>query len=310
MPRFPSGILATAVIPWDDRGEFLEGLFVAQVRHMAAHLTPNLYVFGTACEGYAVTDTLFDRITRSFVGAMRAAGAEPMVGVISLSLPTIIERIALARDLGVRRFQLSLPAWGALADSEVETFFRETCGRYRDCQFLHYNLMRTKRLVTPAEYGRLAAAHPNLVATKNSTDSIDRVTELMRLAPDLTHFLNESVLPYASLLGECGLLASVALTNGGQCRRFFQACQGRDTVTATRLLAEIHGVTRALIGSVDGPARIDGAYDKMLWKLHDPRFPLRLLPPYEGASDDQFRRFAAALKDQYPAWLPASTVSG
>ena len=31
---------------------------------------------------------------------------------------------------------------------------------------------------------------------------------------------------------------------------------------------------------VDGGPYIDGAYDKVLWKLHDPEFPLRLLPPY------------------------------
>jgi hypothetical protein len=35
----------------------------------------------------------------------------------------------------------------------------------------------------------------------------------------------------------------------------------------------------------DGRSAIDGAYDKVLWWLHDARFPLRLLPPYYGASE-------------------------
>ena len=63
-----------------------------------------------------------------------------MVGVISLSLPTIIERIERARQMGIRHFQISLPSWGALSDSELKTFFKETCGRFPDCSFLHYNL--------------------------------------------------------------------------------------------------------------------------------------------------------------------------
>jgi hypothetical protein len=43
-----------------------------------------------------------------------------MIGIISLSLPTIIERIERAQAMGARRFQLSLPSWGALRDSELD----------------------------------------------------------------------------------------------------------------------------------------------------------------------------------------------
>src|SRR2546427_10421735 len=39
MPRYPACIMATAVIPWDERGEFVEDLFRHQVRTMAAKLT-------------------------------------------------------------------------------------------------------------------------------------------------------------------------------------------------------------------------------------------------------------------------------
>ena len=169
MKRFPAGIMCTCVVPWDEQGQFLEPLFVDQVRAMLT-LTPNLYIFGTAGEGHAVSDRQFEQVARSFHTGMRAGGAEAMVGVISLSLATIQERIELCRGMGIRRFQISLPSWGALTDAEVGTFFREVCGRFRDCQFLHYNLLRTKRLVTPEQYALLAAEHKNLVATKNSTD--------------------------------------------------------------------------------------------------------------------------------------------
>ena len=54
MRRFPADIMCTCVVPWDERGEFLEPLFVDQV-HRLLELTPQLYIFGTAGEGHAVT---------------------------------------------------------------------------------------------------------------------------------------------------------------------------------------------------------------------------------------------------------------
>ena len=302
MKRFPAGIMCTCVVPWDEQGEFIESLFVDQVRGMLK-LTPHLYVFGTAGEGHAVSDRQFERIARVFHEAMRAGGAEAMVGVISLSLPTILQRIDFCRTLGVRKFQISLPSWGALTDAEVGVFFRDVCGRFRDCQFVHYNLMRTKRLVTPQQYAELAAAHPNLVATKNTTDSIARLKGLMELSPQLQHFPGEDGYIYASQLGECGLLASIA-TNHAACRSFFEAGQRGDLPTLLELHGEIAKLIAALIRAVGPNCHIDSAFDKMLWKLQDERFPLRLLPPYQGATDEGFRQFAQAVRTQTPRWAP------
>jgi len=42
-----------------------------------------------------------------------------------------------------------------------------------------------------------------------------------------------------------------------------------------------------------------------LWWLNDRRFPLRLLPPYQGASLPAAERFAAFLEENYPHWSPS-----
>ena len=52
-------ILATACVPWDAQGRFLESIFRRQVRQLHAAGYENLYVFGTAGEGYAVTTAQF-----------------------------------------------------------------------------------------------------------------------------------------------------------------------------------------------------------------------------------------------------------
>ena len=130
--------------------------------------------------------------------------------------------------MGARRFQISLPSWGALRDAELDVFFQETCGRFPDCEFLHYNLQRAQRLITPAEYGRLAERHPNLVATKNSTTDESRIQGLLAEAPQLQHFNTEPGFAYASTLGECGLLISLASMNLKLGQAYFRAGRDRD----------------------------------------------------------------------------------
>jgi dihydrodipicolinate synthase/N-acetylneuraminate lyase len=307
MKRYPSCIMSTCCVPWDDRDRFDESIFRRGVR-LALAGTPHLYVFGTAGEGYAVTDRQFDEIVTAFADEMRRSGAEPMVGVIHLSLGTIVERIERCRAAGVRRFQISLPSWGALNNRELFCFFDRVCGRFTDCQFLHYNLPRTKRLVTPQEYGRLAASHPNLVATKNSSDSLSFTAELLERAPDLQHFLNETGYLYARLSAECGLLASF-VTNWPRLRLLFDAGQRRDLEMIAQLQREIR-VYSSLLGFLGDSVHIDGAYDKMFARINDLEFPLRLLPPYSFVSEDQFQQFAAALREQLPQWLPARGNGG
>ncbi len=170
--------MGTCEIPWDEKDRFLESVFRRGVRN-ALNGTRHLYLFGTAGEGYAVTDQQFDQIVSAFVDEMQQAQAEPMVGVIHLSLGTIVERIERCRNAGVRQIQISLPSWGALTDKELFEFFDQTCGRFPECQFMHYNLPRAKRIVTGQEYGRLAEAHSNLVATKNTGDSLSHIRSLI-----------------------------------------------------------------------------------------------------------------------------------
>ena len=148
--RFPTGIMATCCIPWDDNGRFAERIFRLNVQQ-ALHGTKFLYVFGTAGEGYAVTDRQYEEIVTAFADEMRQGKAEPIVGIIDLSLGTIKERIKRGRDLGVSRFQISLPCWAALSEKELFNFFKHVCGGFPDCLFMHYNLPRTKRMVTGKE---------------------------------------------------------------------------------------------------------------------------------------------------------------
>jgi len=302
MKRYRACFLATCCVPWDDRYQFAEAIFRRSVRHLIAQGIHDLYIFGTAGEGHAVTETQFDTVTRVFLEETNGPEVQSMIGLISLSLPTVIERIERARAMGARRFQLSLPSWGALRDAEMDTFFRETCGRFPDCEFLHYNLMRTGRIVTGTEYGRLAAQYPNLVATKNSTTDEARLKILMEDAPHLQHFITESGFAKCARLGECGFLISFASSNFLRAQDYFRAGNERNFAKLDELHAELEAIIPDLREAGAEGAHMDGAFDKMFCRLHDPEYPLRLLPPYSSITEAGFSRYAEALRVKHPRW--------
>lgn len=299
--RYHSCILATCCVPWDANLEFDAPAFRRSVQHQLSSGIRDLYIFGTAGEGYAVTETQFDTITRAFLDIT----PDGMVGLISLSLPTIIARIERARGMGARRFQLSLPSWGALNDTEMQTFFHETCGRFPDCEFLHYNLMRTGRIITGAEYGILAERHPNLVATKNSTADAARLRSLMTDAPQLQHFITEGGFPTAAMLGKCGFLISFTSTNFARATEFFEAGRRQDAAAMAAISQDFPGLINAFKEAVANSAHVDGAFDKLFCRIHDHTFPLRLLPPYAGVSDEAFAHYVSLLRQHHPHWLPS-----
>ncbi|GAA2374191.1 hypothetical protein Cme02nite_03230 [Catellatospora methionotrophica] len=301
--RYPHTMLATCCVPWSEQGELLEDVFRDSIRFQRGHGLDHLYLFGTAGEGHAVTDRQYDQIVAVFAEEM--AGASPMVGVISLSTGTVVERIERAAARGVTAFQLSLPSWSALDDAELGAFFDQTVGRFPELTFLHYNLPRARRIVTPAEYAVLSDRHPNLVATKNAGASGQTLDDLFTLAPQLRHYLTEPGYAAAIRQGhpEAGLLLSMSSINPALAGELFAAGAGGDLDTVEQLSAELGGITAALVEALGG-GRIDGAYDKCFNRVHDERFPLRLLAPYRGATEAEYAAFAAAVTERYPHWMP------
>jgi dihydrodipicolinate synthase/N-acetylneuraminate lyase len=291
----PAAILATAVVPWTRRFEFDEDRFCRQVRTLARNLTKHLYVFGTAGEGYAVTERQFDQVAAAFWRSTREAGVTPMLGVISLSLGQILDRIGRGHALGFRHFQVSLASWGALNDRELDAFFAETCGRFPDSSFHHYNLLRAKRLLTSVEYRRLADAHPNLVAVKSSTDDPAVIADLLRVSPRLRFFFTEFGYAIARRTHDVGLLISLAAVNPRRALAFIAGDEARRTAD----VADLRAMVAVLAELAQGKFHIDGAYDKLIFRMSDRKFPLRLLPPYASATEEDFNRFQAALP---PGW--------
>jgi dihydrodipicolinate synthase/N-acetylneuraminate lyase len=160
--------------------------------------------------------------------------------------------------------------------------------------------------VNGKEYGRLAEEHANLVATKNCGDSMAHIQSLLEHAPELQHFLSETGYVYGSQFGECGLLASLIMS-WPKMQALLDAGKRRDFPALAKLQRECNIVMQTLFETVPDN-RIDGAYDKIFEKMHDAEYPLRLLPPYVGTSDDEYRAFVRLLRERLPDWVPANAT--
>ena len=304
MPRYHQAILAACPTAWDEREELDEGIFRREVQMVLAAGYPDLYVFGTGSEGYAVDTRRFTQVARVFWDEVKGPGTFPMIGVIGLSTANIVERLRIAHEIGFRTFQISLPSWGPLNDDELLRFFVDVCGTFPDSTFLNYNLPRVKRVLTGRDYARILREVPNLVATKTTAGGLAGAEELVTNAPELMHFMGEGNFPHGCMFGEVGLLSSYGEVAPGKSRQLFEAGVRRDVATLFDLQTQFQTFSTDLwsVGSA-GP-HMDGAYDKMLIKLGMlPEFPLRLLSPYQGFTDDDYRAFKRVLDEKYADWL-------
>lgn len=310
MTTYEPCVLGTVCVPWDERESFLEPVFRRQVRDLRAAGYENLYIFGTAGEGYAVTDAQFRRIAEVFYDETRDLPGMRQLGVIGMSAGQIRERIEIGLELGFDGFQISLPCWGTLNDHELDRFFGEVLSPYPRAGFLHYNNVRCGRKLAGSHYARLRRQYPNLRASKSGGHTAASLWSLLNDAPDMTHFLTEPDFAAASLLGlNCGLLASVSAVNPARSIEFFQAGRNGDAEKLKALHRALQAIRNQVIATVSTQgAHMDGAFDKVFSRALDPAFPLRLLSPYQGCDEAQCDRFLAWLKQHHPAWIPGRDV--
>lgn len=301
--RYHQGILVSCEIPWNEQESFLEDVFRQEIRHILRLGFNNLYIFGTAGEGYAVDTPRFRRIVEVFYEETRHDTVFPQVGVIGLSTANVVERIRFAYKVGFRVFQISLPCWGALNDNELLRFFTDVCGAFPDARFLHYNLARAQRILMASDYRRLADEIPNLVATKNTSTTISSTVALMRAVPELQHFLSESMFPIGCLQSECSMLSSFALMLPSKTKELFEYARRGQTEKLFLLHKNYLATTNDVLAPLFRQSLIDGAYDKVLARLGGCEMPLRLLSPYQSFSEEAYEECRAILEGKYPDWM-------
>ena len=262
-----------------------------------------VYLFGTAGEGYAVNRELYRDIATVFLDEMKKApGSMPMLGIISLSMPEVIERVELGMSLGATDFQISFPSWGAVTPEEGMKYIVSMCRRFPSANFMHYNNgSRSKTRLGMKHYIELAKETENLVAVKNTGMSILDLYEFHSEEIPIRFFNLEMAYGYASMFSETGFLSSICNLSFPKSWEYFNAGINRDFETIQRLHLEFGALYSILFSALPG-VKMDGSYDKLFVQAHIPEFHQRLMPPYESHSAVEYERFFTALKSKLPDW--------
>jgi len=300
--RYQQAILVSCELPWDDRGELLEEVFRKEIRATLNHFN-NLYIFGTAGEGYAVVNSQFKEIVGIFREETNKDDVHPMVGVIGMSTPQIVERVGIAYDIGFRAFQIALPPWERLNDVEYMTYFMDVCSSFPNAKFIHYNLPRAKRVLLGPEYQRLEEAVPNLAGTKNTQSDIRDIVSIATHTSEMQHFWGEFGFPHGCLYDECSILSSYGTLFPTKTKEFFHYGVTGQIEKLFRMQVEYIEVRDAFFRTVEGYDRIDGAFDKMIVRASGVDMPLRLLSPYQYFDGEIFEACLASVKERFPKWL-------
>lgn len=296
--------MATACIPWDETYSFDESLFRKQVSHLIKNDIKSIYLFGTAGEGYAVNDRQFSEIIGAFKSETKNTDAMPMIGIISTSLPQITDRINMALKLGFRDFQISFPSWGRLSQEEMLLFFDSILPKYPDCRFMHYNNGARSRLLLKVEdYEKLCDRYENLAAVK--FPGFVNITDIYKAASlnlPIQFFPLEFGYGELRPLTECGIILSYLNMSYKTAKKYFKAGIERDFAEIKRIHFEII-TAKNMFEKMLPSEKMDGAYDKIYVKTALPKFPLRLLPPYKGISEQEYSHYIEKINESLPGWF-------
>ncbi len=116
--------------------------------------------------------------------------------------------------------------------------------------------------------------------------------------------MGEGNFPHGSMFGECSLLASYAELSPRMTFALFEAGRTRDAGELMRIQHAFQTMGTDLWAQPAPGPHMDGAFDKMLVKLGMlPEFPLRLLSPYRGFTEDDYQACRRLLEEKYPDWL-------
>lgn len=298
--RYPQAMMTTALLPWNADNTLDEALFRRELRHILAGGIRHVYILGTAGEGYDLNTEEYTRVVEIFREEMDGEQLHPMVCVMSMSTQLVIERIGIARRMGIREFQIVLPNWGPLNDGETSAFFHAVCDRFPDCVFMLYDIGRAGRVLEAPQLIRLAREIPNLAAVKLPQPNMILISDILMSDCPLCVYVMDCGWAYAAMMGDCGYIVAVSAPNMELAHRYFEAGLRRDARTLFPIHRELLEI-RTLLFEAAG-LKMDGAYDKLTLKLALPELPLRLRPPYESPDEASFQRLLEQMRAQYPHW--------
>jgi dihydrodipicolinate synthase/N-acetylneuraminate lyase len=298
------GVWAALIIPWDDHDELDEQRFVREVAAYADTDVDGVYTGGTTGEFYAMDDETFRRVTRIACHQAHAAQLPVQIGCTALSTRTAAQRIRIAKEFHADAVQIALPFWLKLADVEVRTFLQDLVNVAEGTPIILYLTDRSKRRLEPQLLGELAAAHPTLLGTKDTTCTVTELRQMLALTPDLAIFGGDNDLLTKIPAGGAGGYCSVTGLHAPSVVEYYRRCAGGRLAEAQVLHEQIARMMDLFVRWETEDGLMDSAGDRILRVAGGVDVGLKCQGPYRSGSQRHVRELLELCRSEAPDFVP------
>lgn len=160
------GNWATLLLAWNNDDSLDAGRVADEIDVLLAIGVDGIYCNGTAGEFHALTEHEFDRLADLLASKCERSRMPFQIGASHMSAQLSLERLRRAVSLKPSAVQVILPDWFPLSDQEAENFLQRMAEAAQGVGLVLYNPPHAKRVLAPAEIGRLAQQVPALVGVK------------------------------------------------------------------------------------------------------------------------------------------------
>jgi len=281
------GVWVAMPTPWNADFTIDAGCVNELVSRYAEAGLHGAYTTGTDGEMHVMDLPDFQKLAEAVGQSLAATGLPFQMGCTWNHTEGVIARALIARDNGIRRIQVALPAWVVLNDLEVLRFFEDLQNALPDMEFIHYNIARTGRFLNGDDYRAVLDVAPNLIGSKHTGGDVSSLIDIVQRTPQLDHFVVDGQIVPGALFGARGFYSFIANLAPHIALKLWNDCAAGNWEAAARTRERIDRLFRDWRAS---SAHITGS--PALGKIATsagilPGMPLRVRPPYQpGAIAD------------------------
>jgi 4-hydroxy-tetrahydrodipicolinate synthase len=298
------GVWAAIPTPFDERERFDEGVFRENVRRLHSAGVHGIYTTDSDGEFYAIELAEFKRIVSAFADEAHGLGIATQVGVTWCNTAGILDRIAFAADCGILGAHVGHPFFMPMTPDSYRAFWADV-GRAAPDRFalVHYNTPRVHNTQHGPDYAVLQSEVANLVGTKHVGRDFPEFADVVRSAPDLSHFTGEHAMTPFMMFGARGVYSWFVNFNPRYMLEWYEDIQAGRFEAARHRQERMFSFIRAA-EVLRGEGNLHGIVSKAMAAASPFLEGVnRTRRPYLPVSADRVERFKRVVLEEFPDML-------
>jgi len=273
---------------------------------LVAARVDGIYTNGTAGEFYNQTEDEFDRVSMLVADRCEGAGVPFQIGVSHMSPRLSLERLRRAVALRPGAVQVILPDWFPVSDDEAVAFLERMAEAADPIGLVLYNPPHAKRVLRPAEIGRLKAAVPALVGVKVADGDEAWYAAMRAHAAGVAVFVPGHRLATGRRLGAHGSYSNVACLHPAGAQRWYDL-MGTDIEAALEIEIRLRAfMDQHVLPFITEQGYSNQAVDKLLAHIGGwGDIGTRLRWPYRWIAESEAGRLRGIVRRAVPEILDA-----